>query len=50
VGVDFTEYKHATLCRRIHQRMVLHKFEDLKDYARFVGTHPGEVKECSATS
>jgi two-component system CheB/CheR fusion protein len=45
MGVDFANYKHATLRRRIHRRMILHKFETLKEYAAFLRTHAGEVKE-----
>lgn len=44
-GVDFTYYKHATLRRRIQRRMVLHKFESLKDYENYLRNHPTEVKE-----
>jgi two-component system CheB/CheR fusion protein len=44
-GVDFTHYKHATLRRRIHRRMVLSKQDALKDYAAFLRSHPTEVKE-----
>jgi two-component system CheB/CheR fusion protein len=43
--VDFIDYKHATLRRRIQRRMVLHKFEKLKDYAQFLRGHAGEIKE-----
>jgi two-component system CheB/CheR fusion protein len=43
--VDFTQYKHATLRRRVQRRMVLHKFESLKDYAGYVRSHPAEVRE-----
>ncbi len=45
MGVDFANYKHATLRRRIQRRMVLHKFEALKDYTAFLRAHPAEVKE-----
>jgi len=44
-GVDFTYYKHATLRRRIHRRMVLHKFESLKEYGNYLRGHGAEVKE-----
>jgi two-component system CheB/CheR fusion protein len=44
-NVDFTQYKSATLQRRIQRRMVLHKFEKLADYGAYVRSHPGEVKE-----
>ncbi|HEY3760405.1 MAG TPA: chemotaxis protein CheB [Verrucomicrobiae bacterium] len=44
-GVDFTYYKHATLRRRIHRRMILHKLESLKDYGSYLRGHSAEVKE-----
>ena len=31
-GVDFTNYKHSTLKRRIRRRMLLHKAQTLQDY------------------
>jgi two-component system CheB/CheR fusion protein len=44
-GVDFTNYKHTTLQRRIRRRMVVHKVEKLKDYLRFIGRKPEELDE-----
>jgi len=44
-GVDFTNYKHTTLQRRIRRRMVVHKIEKLKDYIRFIGKQPEELDE-----
>jgi len=44
-GVDFTYYKHATLRRRIHRRMVLNKVESLKEYADYLRNHSPEAKE-----
>lgn len=44
-GVDFTYYKHATLRRRINRRMVLHKFETLKEYGNYLRGHASEIKE-----
>jgi two-component system CheB/CheR fusion protein len=44
-GVDFTNYKHTTLQRRIRRRMVVHKIEKLKDYLRFIGRKPEELDE-----
>lgn len=43
-GVDFNHYKTNTLSRRISRRMVLHKIEQLKDYARNLQEEPGEVE------
>ncbi len=44
-GVDFTNYKHTTLQRRIRRRMALHKVETLKDYLTFIGKKPEELDE-----
>lgn len=44
-GTDFTYYKHSTIRRRIHRRMVLHKLERLKDYLRFLRDNPAEQDE-----
>jgi two-component system CheB/CheR fusion protein len=44
-GVDFTNYKHTTLYRRIRRRMSVHKVEKLKDYLRFIGRKPEELDE-----
>ncbi|MEG4318136.1 MULTISPECIES: chemotaxis protein CheB [unclassified Microcoleus] len=43
-GVDFTNYKAATLNRRIQRRMLLYKLERLEDYAQYLQEHPAEVK------
>ncbi|MBD1826745.1 ATP-binding protein [Microcoleus vaginatus GB1-A2] len=43
-GVDFTQYKAATLNRRMQRRMVLYKMERLEDYAQFLVDNPAEVK------
>ncbi len=44
-GVDFTNYKHTTLHRRIRRRMVVHKVETLKEYLRHIGKKPEELDE-----
>jgi two-component system, chemotaxis family, CheB/CheR fusion protein len=44
-GVDFTNYKHSTLRRRIRRRMTAHKIEKLKDYLRFIAKKPEELDE-----
>jgi two-component system, chemotaxis family, CheB/CheR fusion protein len=44
-GVDFTHYKRPTLERRIERRMVLHRFDNLKDYAGYVHGHTAEVTD-----
>ncbi|HEX9045801.1 MAG TPA: chemotaxis protein CheB [Verrucomicrobiae bacterium] len=43
--VDFTFYKHATIRRRLHRRMTLHKLDSVKEYLAFLRTHPAESKE-----
>jgi two-component system, chemotaxis family, CheB/CheR fusion protein len=44
-GVDFTNYKHTTLQRRIRRRMMVHRIETLRDYLRFIGKKPEELDE-----
>ncbi|MGC2819126.1 MAG: chemotaxis protein CheB [Candidatus Sulfotelmatobacter sp.] len=44
-GVDFTNYKHSTLQRRIRRRMDLHKIPNLKDYLLYIAKKPEEVDE-----
>jgi two-component system, chemotaxis family, CheB/CheR fusion protein len=41
--VDFSEYKPATVRRRILRRMALKKIEDLKDYVRYLREHRPEA-------
>src|SRR5882724_12071609 len=43
-GVDFSDYKPATVKRRILRRMALHKVGDLKGYVQFLQHHPAEVE------
>ena len=43
-GVDFTHYRQTTILRRIQRRMVVHKIDIIEEYAKFVQSHPGEVK------
>jgi len=43
-GVDFSQYKAATLNRRIQRRMVLYKLENLDDYAEHLRHNSAEVK------
>lgn len=42
-GVDFSLYKQTTVSRRIARRMLLHKIDSLKRYAKYVQQTPGEV-------
>src|SRR5882724_2869365 len=43
-GVDFSDYKPATVKRRILRRMALHKVGELKRYVQFLQHHPAEVE------
>ena len=42
--VDFSDYKPATVKRRILRRMALHQIGKLKEYAQFLRHHPAEVE------
>ncbi|MGH7133537.1 MAG: chemotaxis protein CheB [Phycisphaerales bacterium] len=42
-GVDFSSYKSSTLNRRIDRRVLLHKLDDLKEYADLLERDPAEV-------
>jgi two-component system CheB/CheR fusion protein len=42
-GVDFTYYKQATVLRRIHRRMLLHKIDALGQYVRYLLENPKEA-------
>lgn len=44
-AVDFTFYKYATIRRRLHRRMTLHKLESMNDYLAYLRSHPPETKE-----
>lgn len=43
VGVDFGEYKEATLRRRLGRRMLLARADTLDDYVAFLHSHPTEL-------
>ena len=44
-GVNFAEYKHSTLGRRIARRMVLKKLETLDDYVELLRSETNEVEQ-----
>lgn len=44
VNVDFTQYKRATLLRRIARRQLVLKIKNLNAYAEYLESHPDEVK------
>lgn len=43
-GVDFAQYKHSTIQRRIRRRMVLYRLEALEDYLQYLQGSPAEVQ------
>jgi two-component system CheB/CheR fusion protein len=43
-GTDFSHYKMTTIRRRIIRRMLLFKFETLKEYATYLRQHPDETR------
>lgn len=43
-GVDFRLYKPSTIERRIARRLVVRKIESLAEYAKFLQTHPEELR------
>lgn len=44
-GTDFTNYKPATIQRRLHRRMVLQRMDKLADYLAFLRDNPSEVDD-----
>lgn len=42
-GLDFTQYKAATIARRIERRIVVNRLSGLDEYARFVKDDPEEI-------
>src|SRR2546428_10347939 len=42
-GVDFTDYKHATIKRRILRRMLILKINRMENYLKYLQTSPGEL-------
>jgi two-component system CheB/CheR fusion protein len=44
VGVDFSNYKQATIKRRVARRMALLKIEKLEDYVDFLRENPAEAQ------
>jgi two-component system CheB/CheR fusion protein len=45
VGVDFSEYKEATIRRRLARRMAVRKVDTLRDYAALLQDHPEEARD-----
>jgi two-component system CheB/CheR fusion protein len=44
VGEDFSQYKKNTLNRRLQRRMIVHRIDDLSDYAKFLQQDDREVE------
>jgi two-component system, chemotaxis family, CheB/CheR fusion protein len=44
-GVNFADYKHATLQRRMQRRMSQHGLASLEDYLTYIQTNPPEIAE-----
>ncbi|MGC1616748.1 MAG: chemotaxis protein CheB [Candidatus Acidiferrum sp.] len=42
--VDFTHYRQTTILRRIQRRMVVHKIDDIGEYAKFVQSRSEEIR------
>ena len=42
-GVDFAQYKHTTIHRRIQRRMLVHRLDRLADYVRLLQERPAEI-------
>src|SRR5579864_7900846 len=44
-GVDFAQYKQATLRRRLERRMQARKTPSFREYFRYLRAHPDETME-----
>ena len=42
-GIDFSNYKHATIQRRIQRRLFLRQLANLREYVEFVNQNPAEA-------
>ena len=43
-GVDFMDYKHTSIRRRIERRMATHQIDSIEDYFRYLDESPSEVE------
>ena len=43
-GVDFTQYRHTTIRRRVQRRMIVHKIDTLASYVKYLQGNPAELK------
>ncbi len=46
-GVDFMDYKHTSLRRRVERRMATHQIDSMEDYFRYLEENPSEVEALS---
>lgn len=44
-NIDFRNYKSSTILRRIGRRMAVTHNATIRDYSKYIGIHPDEVKE-----
>src|SRR5439155_25762010 len=44
-NIDFTQYKHSTIMRRIGRRMAVNRMRSLDEYRNFIEAHPQETGE-----
>ncbi|MEE4253471.1 MAG: chemotaxis protein CheB [Desulfuromusa sp.] len=44
-GVDFSDYKPATIIRRIERRIAINQVSNLEDYLGYIHRHPTEITE-----
>ncbi|MBN1956838.1 MAG: chemotaxis protein CheB, partial [Desulfuromonadales bacterium] len=42
-GVDFSQYKPATILRRIERRIAINQVKNIDEYIRYIHRHPGEI-------
>jgi two-component system CheB/CheR fusion protein len=48
-GIDFSAYKRATILRRLQRRMAATRTSGLREYVRFVQSHPDEYQRLTAS-
>ncbi len=48
-GIDFASYKRPTIMRRLQRRMVATNTPKLRDYVRFVHSHPEEFQRLTSS-
>ncbi len=46
-GVDFTDYKHTSIHRRVERRMAIHQLDSREDYFRYLEGNPSEAEALS---